>query len=132
MSFLSAKILRIQSYENLNIVSFESYGLTLKMMSLDLSDAMIVGTNVLLNIKATSVAIAKKFDGEISYSNQLPVIIDSIENGELLCSLKLAIGDDSIESIITVESSKRMDLQKGDEVIALLKANELSISKIIE
>ena len=36
-----------------------------------------------------------------------------------------------IESIITVDSSKRMDLKENDEVTLLIKASDLSILEVI-
>ncbi|MDQ7061211.1 MAG: TOBE domain-containing protein [Sulfurimonas sp.] len=127
---LLAIVTRVQTLENLNIVSFDIEGQTLRMMSLDLSDNIKIGCSVWLNIKATSVAIAKNFQGELSYSNQLHSSIVTIENGALLSSIVLSIGEVNIESIITLESSQRMNLKVGDEVLALIKANEISISEI--
>ncbi|RLC45308.1 MAG: transporter [Candidatus Cloacimonadota bacterium] len=102
------------------------------MMSLDLSKDIEVGKKVSLNIKPTFVAIGKNFSGELSYSNKINSIIDSIEYGELLCSIKLSSAESIFESIITVESASRMNLKVGDEVIALIKASELSISEILQ
>lgn len=131
MSKLVAKIKQIDSVDNLNIVTFDYNGTALKMMSLDLNEDIKVGIDVYLNMKPTSVAIGKDFSGLLSYSNQIKTTIDSIENGKLLCSIKLFANDDFLESIITVESSKKMNLQVGDEVTAIIKASELSIAGIL-
>ncbi len=132
MSKLIATIKKIQNVENLNIVTFDFNSTLLKMMSLDLSKDIEVGKKVSLNIKPTFVAIGKNFSGELSYSNKINSIIDSIEYGELLCSIKLSSAESIFESIITVESASRMNLKVGDEVIALIKASELSISEILQ
>lgn len=131
MQKLEAKVSRVQSYENLNIVSFDISGVTLKMMSLELFEEVKIDTLVVLNIKATSVAIAKNISGDLSYSNKLSSKIIAIENGELLSSIELKCASFSFESIITKESSLNMNLKVGDEVTALIKANEISISEII-
>jgi molybdopterin-binding protein len=102
------------------------------MMSLELNDAIKAGTKVKLSIAPSHVAIAKNLSGDVSYSNRLPSTILSIENGKLLSSLKLGFFDTVLESIITVESSKRLDLKVTDRVTALIKASELSISKVID
>lgn len=128
---LVAKITRIQSLDALHIVSFDFFGETLTMMSLDLSEEIIVGTQVLLSVKSTSVALAKNVEGELSYSNQLQSKILSIDKGELLSSIVLGIGDARIESIITLASQERMKLKVGDEVTSLIKANEISIGEVI-
>ena len=131
MSKLIVTITKIQTNESLNIVSFDCNGTSLKMMSLDLAQSVKVGANVSLNIKASSVALAKNLSGDLSYSNKINAKIVSIENGALLTSIKLSVNQGFIESIITRESSDRMDLQVGDEVIALLKASELSIAEVL-
>ncbi len=131
MSNLVARVSSIKSCDTLNIVTFECSSQTLTMMSLDLSKDIKVDAKVSLVIKASHVGIAKEFSGEVSCSNQLKCTIESVENGELLSSLKLRFSDITIESIITLDSSKRMNLKVGDEVLAFVKASELSIGKII-
>ena len=131
MSKLIATIKKINSIDNLNIVEFEFLGTTLKMMSLDLSSNIQIGKKVRLSVKPTNISIAKNFTGEISLSNQLVAIIQNIENGKLLSSISLKISDFLLESIITVDSSKRMNLQIGDEVKILIKASNLSIEEVL-
>ncbi len=48
-----------------------------------------------------------------------------------MSSISLKIGDFLLESIITVDSSKRMNLQIGDEVKILIKASNLSIEEVL-
>ncbi len=131
MSKLIATIKKINSIDNLNIVEFEFLGTTLKMMSLDLGSNIQIGKKVRLSVKPTNISIAKNLTGEISLSNQLVAIIQNIENGELLSSVSLKISDFLLESIITVDSSKRMNLQIGDEVKILIKASNLSIEEVL-
>lgn len=131
MSKLIATIKKINSIDNLNIVEFDFLGNSLKMMSLGLNSNIQIGKKVQLSVKPTNISIAKNFTGEISLSNQLVAIIQNIENGELLSSISLKIDDFLLESIITVESSKRMNLQIGDGVIILIKASNLSIEEIL-
>lgn len=131
MSKLIATIKKINSIDNLNIVEFDFLGNSLKMMSLGLNSNIQIGKKVQLSVKPTNISIAKNFTGEISLSNQLVAIIQNIENGELLSSISLKIDDFLLESIITVESSKRMNLQISDEVIILIKASNLSIEEVL-
>ena len=131
MSKLVATIKRIQSVDNLNIVTFECENTLLKMMSLELSQSVQVGAKVSLGIKSTSVGIAKDFSGVLSYSNQLNVVVKAIEEGELLSSIKLSFASYTLESIITQDSLMRMNLQVCDRVTAFIKANELSIVEVI-
>jgi len=131
MSKIIAQVSNIQNIDNLNVVTFDCQNITLKMMSLDLSDKIKIGQKTLLRVKPTSVAIGKNIEGALSYSNQLNVKIISLKVGKLLCSLQLQFHDFLIESIITVDSQKRMHLELNDEVIALIKSSDLSIGEVL-
>ena len=131
MSSIIAHVQNIENLQNLNIVSFTCKETTLKMMSLDLSDNIQQGTKVMLTCKPMAIALAKNLQGEISYANRLHVTIISIETGELLCALKLQFEEFVLESIITADSCKRMRLQTGDKVTALIKSSDLSIKKVL-
>lgn len=132
MSQIIATIKKINSIDNLNIVEFDFNGITLKMMSLDLNENIKINKKVKLNVKPSNVILAKNLEGEISLSNRLIAIIEDIENGELLSSITLKINSTILESLITVDSSKRMNLKKGEEVIVLIKASNLSIQEVLD
>ena len=131
MSQLVATIKKITSVDNLNIVEFDFNGLTLKMMSLDLNADVQVGKKVKLSVKPTNISIAKNLIGEISLSNQIVATIENLENGQLLSSVSLKVHNTLLESIITVDSSKRMNLQIGEVVTILIKASNLSIGEVL-
>ena len=131
MSMINATITEIQSLDSLNIVSFDFFGTPLKMMSLDLSDAMQVGREVILNVKPFHITIVKDFYGEISYSNRLDAVVKSCEDGELLSSVKLSVNGVIFESIITKELALEMELKEGDNVLVMIKANDLSIQEVL-
>ena len=130
MSKLIATVKDIENCDSLNIVKFDFNDQTLSMMSLDLNEDIKIGTKVYLVAKPSHVAIAKNFIGEVSYSNKIDTTIIDIENGKLLSSITLKIFDTTLESIITVNSSKKMNLKVGDNVTAFIKASELSIGSI--
>ncbi len=132
MSKIIARVSKIQNCDSLHIVEFETNTQILSMMSLELNQKIKVGTRVKLVVKPTHIAVAKNLTGDLSYSNQLSTVIESLENGELLSSMKLKFFDFSLESIITLKSSNRMDLKVGDSVTALIKASELSICEILD
>ena len=137
MSKLIATVKKIESVDNLNIVTFICNDETLKMMSLDLNDTIQIGKRVVLGCKPTSVALAKPsmdqqdFSEMLSYANQIRVKVFSMDVGELLSSVKLNFGDFILESIITTASLKRMKFNENDELLALIKANELSIQEVL-
>jgi len=131
MSHIIAQVQEIQSVQNLNILSFTCKDTPLKMMSLDLNDTITKDSQVMLTCKPTAIAIGKNIEGELSYANQLHVTIVSLEVGQLLCALKLQFKEFVLESIITTDSQKRMQLQAGDEVTALIKSSDLSIKEVL-
>jgi len=131
MNQITASVTDIQSVDNLNIVTFKANDNSLKMMSLDLSSKLVVNARVSLSFKPTTVAIAKNSSGDLSFSNQLKVKIISLEVGTLLSSLKLGFYEYTLESIITSESVKRMNLNVGDNVIALIKSSDLSVGSVL-
>ena len=131
MNSVTATITRIDTVENLNIVQFDVQGDSLTMMSLDLGNAVHVGAVVKLAVKATNIAIGKNIGGSLSYANQLPCIVEKIDNGVLLSAVTLKHFDTALEAVITADSLKQMDLHAGEKVTALIKASEIYIQEII-
>jgi len=130
MSFI-ARVKSIQNKDSLNIVEFDFNTIIFKMMSLDLSSDLKVGTKVELIVKPTNIAISKNYIEDISLSNQTLAKIIDIKNGELLSSINLKIGDTTFESIITKSSSLKLNLKKDDEINILIKASDISINRIL-
>lgn len=130
MNTLKAQVTQIDSMDNLTIVKFDYEGTTLSMMSLGLKDVK-VGSQVILSINASHIAIGKDLKGDISLSNRFDCVIKTLDKGKLLSSLKLSINEDCLSSIITTSSVNRLNLNVGDEVQALVKASEISIKEVI-
>lgn len=127
MNRIEARINRIESTDNITIITFEAEGRGMRMMALGLNLPLSAGTRVILGFKASHVALARELSGELSISNRLPAVIESVETGALVSSVMLRVGAALIESIITRESAERLRLQNGDTVTALVKASDLSI-----
>ena len=132
MNKIDATLSDIQSIDNLAIVTFQTKNQQMRMMSLGIDSSISIGSKVTLGVKASSIALAKDLNGLISLSNQLQCVVKSVKNGVLLSSIILTMDNFTIESIITRDSSIKMDLKSGDEVIALIKSSELSILQLNE
>ncbi len=132
MSQMVATVKSIENLEQLNIVEFEFNAHVLKMMSLDLNSNISIGKKVLLSVKPTNIALAKDLAGEISFSNQIVATIQTLTHGKLLSSVGLIIDNIVFESIITLNSAKRMNLRINDEVIMLIKASDLFILDVFD
>lgn len=131
MNHIIARITKIESVDNLNLVTFDFHGRALKMMSLDLREDIQVAKEVLLTIKPTHLTVAKKLSGKLSISNNIPVKVISIEDGKLLSSVKVTCNDIILESIMIVESIAHMELKVSDDVRIMIPESELSIVKVL-
>ena len=132
MSKVRAIVVDIIGEEGLHVVSFKHFEHTIAMMSLELPSIKI-GSEVTLNIKPSSVGIAKNCSGDFSFSNRLKVKIAELNIGDILCALKLEISPNVyIESLITASSAKRIKLKKGESVEAFFKASEVSVREVIK
>ncbi|WP_263833753.1 TOBE domain-containing protein [Sulfurospirillum oryzae] len=132
MNRLRAVVTEIEGEQNLHIITFDCAGSSLKMMGLDLPKGLHLNSHVILGIKPSHVAIAKHLSGELSYSNQLQATIASIENGKLLSNILLHVKESDVQSFITLSSSKRMNLQVGEQVTLLIKASELFVLEVLD
>ena len=85
------------------------------------------GLPVTLLFKETEVALGKNLSGLISMRNRLPAIVTAIERGRLLTSVTLDADGHVLGAIITSGSAERLGLGVGDQVEALIKANEMNL-----
>lgn len=69
------------------------------------------------------------FRAHISGRNQLVGRIEQITIDGLLAQVKLALGDQHINAIITAEAAREMDLRSGQRAAALIKSTEVMIVK---
>jgi molybdopterin-binding protein len=65
----------------------------------------------------------------ISARNQLPGIVRSIQNGEVMAEVEVAVGDYRIVSVITRRSVEELALAIGDQVTVVIKSTEVMLSK---
>ncbi|MCD6258735.1 MAG: TOBE domain-containing protein [Helicobacteraceae bacterium] len=63
---------------------------------------------------------------KISAKNQLEGLIQEIKLGEVNCEVVISIGADQvISSIVTLAAAKELQLEVGQKVTALIKANDV-------
>jgi len=131
MSIIEAEVLDYKKVQNLHLVRFGCNSQVLTMMSLELNKDIKPSTLVKLIVKPTHIAISKTINSDTSHQNRLKCKVDAVDDGELLSSIKLNFEGFELESIITLDASKRLELKKGDDVMALIQASELSILEIL-
>jgi molybdopterin-binding protein len=65
----------------------------------------------------------------LSARNHLKGQITEILLGTVTALVTLKVGDSLVESVITKRSAEELNLKKGDQVIAVIKATEVMIQK---
>lgn len=130
MNYIDAVVRGFENSGSLHIVEFETQGVNLYMMSLELPDIK-EGLHVRLAIKPMSIAIAKRFSGSFSISNKLFATIKKIHLGDLLCSIKLDFKGIELEAVMTKRAIKDMHLRVDDTVVLFIKASDVSIKEIV-
>ncbi|MDX9742613.1 MAG: TOBE domain-containing protein [Arcobacteraceae bacterium] len=90
---------------------------------------LIVGDTVTAIIKASQVIVSNGHPGKISTRNIIETKVENIINGAVNCELQLSVGTNLIAAIITEDAVKDLEIQKGDTVFALIKANSIILAK---
>jgi molybdopterin-binding protein len=65
----------------------------------------------------------------LSARNKLKGKVTAVKEGEIVSHVQVRVGQNLIESVITTESAREMNLKKGDSVTAIVKATEVMILK---
>lgn len=89
------------------------------------ADYLKVGNNVTLLFKETEVSLAKNLTGLISLRNRMVVNVLNIKRGDILSAVELDYAGKALTAVITTRSVDKLQLNIGDEVEALIKANEM-------
>lgn len=88
------------------------------------------GNSVTLVFKETEVSISKGLSGLISIRNRMKCKVVKVEHGDLLSKVTLQFQNHTITSAITTRSVDSLQISVGNEVEAMVKANEISLIKI--
>jgi len=132
MNKLPGTISKIQQSGAILLVDAEVEGHLFSAMLIESASQpewLKTGNEIELVFKETEVSLAKNLSGLISTRNRIKCIVQRIERGELLSKVELKFKKFKITSAITTRSVILLDLKIGDEVEALVKANEISLMK---
>ena len=88
------------------------------------------GNTVDVVFKETEVSLAKGLSGLISMRNRMVCKVLHVNHGELLSNVTLQFQNVEITSAITTRSVNSLQIKPGDDIEALVKANEISLMKI--
>ncbi len=134
MNQLYGTITAMESNNHLSLVDVLAGQDTFTAMLLEMPKSvphLRVGNTVAVLFKETEVSLAKELSGRLSLRNRLRCTVRQIRRGDILSEVVLdyAAGQ-TLTSIITTRAVKRLELQEGDEVGALVKANEVSLAEV--
>jgi molybdate transport system regulatory protein len=132
MNKLPGRISRIQQSSSIILVDVDVDGHVFSAMLIESAtrqEWLQEGHPVDLVFKETEISLGKNLSGLISLRNRMKCRVLQIERGELLSIISLAFQNFTIVSAITTRSVEMLDLKIGDEVEALVKANEVSLMK---
>lgn len=133
MNVLAGTITDIRTEGNLSLVAMVAGELVFHSIVIDTPEqnpALSPGKTIQILFKETETMIARDWQGGLSVRNRIPCRIDSLEIGVLLCEVKMRWRDIPVSSIITAGAAREMNLQAGDEVLALIKTNEVSLGYV--
>ena len=133
MNNLSGKIKNIKNSEYISEVSIELENNSIFNVFLvetpQTASYLNLGQKINLLFKETEVIISMNLMPEISVQNQLKAEIIEIKPGKILSeiTLKSAVGE--IKSLLTSTVLQQMNFAESQEVLILVKANEIMLSE---
>lgn len=86
--------------------------------------------HVMLHFKENEVSIALRKLEEISLQNQIEGRIKELQKDQLLCRVVIQTEHGLISSVITAASANRLRLELDRKVVAMIKTNEIMLSKL--
>ena len=132
MNKLPATITAIQQAGTILLVDAQAGGHDFSVLLIESvypPEWLKVGNAVDLVFKETEVSLAKNLQGQISTRNRMKCIVSKVDKGELLSMISFQLNGFTIASAITTRAVNSLQLKIGDEVDALIKANEISLMR---
>lgn len=133
MNRLRGQISSIESNGHISLVDVVVGDDTFAAILLESPDSapyLAIGNQVQVLFKETEVSLAKELAGLLSLRNRIRGTIRQIRHGEILSEVLLDCNGQPLTSIVTSRAVKRLKLEEGDEVEALIKANEVSLMEV--
>ncbi len=130
MNAIRGIVNRVDETKNMSIIEMnykDQMVTSIILESLDKNIYVKVGKEICLVFKETELALAKNFKGVLSFRNQFDSRVMKIKKGKLLSEVSLDFKGTKLSSIITTNSFNKLKLEVGDNVKALIKANEISV-----
>lgn len=131
MNTLLGIITEIKTEGSLSLVKLKVQNSVLTSIVIDTPETasyLKIGNEIKILFKETEVILAKEITGIISLQNKIECIVHSFEKGNLLCKIILNFDNYRITSVVTRTAFDQLDIQENDEITAMIKTNEISLS----
>ena len=128
MNSLSGKIRKLTTSGNITMVDVDIDQITMTAIVIgqpDQENCLCEGSEIGLLFNESEVSIARTGNSQISMNNQIPCSIGEMEEGAIFTKVKLEFAGQRIFSLITTRASRRLNLRRGETVLALIKTNEV-------
>ena len=134
MNKLFGNIETIQGCGHLSLVSVNlGSGLQLSAIVIETPDTapyLSKGGPIGVLFKETEVVIAVGDGLGTSLENRLPVQVDRIEEGTLMCRLELQSGAGPITAVVEARGARRLGLAPGQHAYALIPCSEIMLAEV--
>ncbi len=131
MNILPGIIKEIITESDLSLVKVEVLDTTFKSIVVEnpqTSHYLKTGHQVNMLFKETEVIIGLPAVDHISLQNRMLCEIQHINKGKLLSDLSLSFHRHRLNAVITSHAVEQLKLQPQDQVVALIKTNEIMLS----
>lgn len=131
MNRLVGTIIDLHVESHMSLVSVKVDNHTISSIVLETPNTakyLSIGSDVGVLFKETEVIIATGAVTNISLQNKLTGTVSNIESANLLTRVVIDIGVGNIVSIITTNAANQLKLAVGDQVVAMIKTNEVALS----
>lgn len=133
MNSFDGHIVKIEVCDDLSLVSVwvsEEINLhTIVVETPDTADYLRMDNPVKVLFKETEVILGKGNNIPVSLQNRIPGTVKRIEKGTLISRVVVRTQVGEITSIISTRGIDRLRLTENDSVVALIKLNEIMLSK---
>jgi molybdate transport system regulatory protein len=132
MNKLSGIITQIQQSGAILLVDVDINGQSFSALLIESASQpqwLQIGNLIWLAFKETEVSLAKELTGRISLRNRMKCKVLQVERGELLSKITLQFQKQLITSAITSRAVDALQIIAGDDIEALVKANEISLMR---
>jgi len=130
MNTIKGRISSIISHDNLSIVKLSAgkYVFTTVVIETpETVDYLRLDNEINILFKETEVLICRKPCPQISLQNRIECHIQEIKKGKLLSQIFMQSEIGPIKSIITSNAVEQLALKESDNVIAMIKTNEIML-----